>query len=67
MSFLIKEIINQTAKDIKIIAVAPANTKLVIDLVKCTNNDARNIVIWAVGSTLIANDLETAMKVAYYD
>lgn len=67
MSFLIKDLINQSAKEVKVASASPVNTKLVIDLIKSNNNDARNILIWAVGNTVIANDLETAMKVAYYD
>lgn len=67
MSFLIKDLINQSAKEIKVPSGSPANTKLVIDLIKYTNSDARNILVWAVGNTVIANDLETAVRVAYYD
>lgn len=51
----------------KVVAACPQNTKLIIDLIKCTDNTARNILIWALGNTLVAHDLETAMKVAYYD
>ena len=67
MTFLIKELINVAVKDINIVHNCPQNTKVTVELIKTTDNDARNILIWALGNTLVANDLETAMKVAYYD
>lgn len=67
MTFIIKELINQAVKDIKIVPSSPSNTKLIIDLIRFTDNDAKNMLIWALGNTLVTHDLETAMKVAYYD
>lgn len=67
MTFLIKELINVAVKDINIVHNCPQNTKVIVELIKTTDNEARNILIWALGNTLVANDLETAMKVAYYD
>jgi len=67
MTFLIKELINQSSRDISLVCSAPSQTKLIIDLIKSSDSETRNILIWALGNTLVTSDLEIAMKVAYYD
>ena len=67
MTFLITELINQSAQDISIVSSPPSQTKLIIDLIQCSDSDARNILKWALGNTLVTNELDVAMKVAYYD
>jgi hypothetical protein len=37
MTFLIKELIAQSVKEIKIVT-APSQTKLILDLITCTDN-----------------------------
>jgi chromosome segregation ATPase len=67
MTFLIKELINQSNKDITLVTCAPSQTKLIIDLIKCSDGEVRNILVWALGNTLVTSELDIAMKVAYYD
>ena len=67
MTFLIKQLISPAVKDIAIVQQAPNQTKLMLELIGCSNKDTKNILIWVLGNTLVANSLETAMKVAYYD
>lgn len=38
-----------------------------MNVCKCTNQEIKNILIWALGNTLVTNKLDIAMKVAYYD
>lgn len=67
MTFLIKEMINQAVKDIVIIQKSPNLTKLALELINCSHQDAKNILIWVLGNTLVTSSLDVAMKVAYYD
>ncbi len=57
MTFLIKELINQAVKDVNVDGNCPPQTKLIVDLIKCTDSDVKNILIWALGSTLVTNEL----------
>ena len=53
MTFLIKELIRSSAKEIVIVQLAPPQTKLIVELISCLDSDARDIVRWALGSTLV--------------
>ena len=54
MTFLIKELIRQSKKD-SLALSAPPQTKLAVDLISCSDSDSRDIVVWALGSTLVTN------------
>ena len=53
MTFLIKELISQSAKDISMVSNVPPQTKLVVDLISCADSGSKDIVIWALGNTLV--------------
>lgn len=57
MTFLIKEKINELIKEIKIIESCPKQTKLLVDVCKCSNEETKNIVIWTLANTLVTNKL----------
>ena len=66
MTFLIKELINEAVKGF-VACSPPKKTQLIIDLIKYSDNYVKNILCWAIGNTLVTKQLDTAMKVAYYD
>jgi structural maintenance of chromosome 4 len=67
MTVLIRQSIREAIKDLRLPASVPKDTKLLCEVCKCTDQEAKGILMWSLGSTLVTGKLETAMKVAYYD
>lgn len=67
MTMLIKEYINNACQDIKIVENVPKQTLLIINVIKSNDQNIKNVLMWVLGSTLVTQKLDIAMKVAYYD